>query len=365
MQALASAYDQTVLLVPVSKNKRSKGEVWFTDPSIRIVPLTPPYGSGLMRKLLFPFWFLSHLPKFISETRKADVVHAPVPGDIGTIGMILGPLFHKKTYVRYCGDSTLLKTPAEKFWLWYARKYAGKRIAYLCTGGSDQLPVKNNPSVKWIFSSSMLQSEVEKYHRREFDFSKEFNIVMGGRLIKEKGFGQLIDAVSLISDKIPNLKVALFGDGPDAQQFEQQVKSVNLDSKIKFLGKLNAAEVHDVLNTADIFCFPTYSSEGFPKVVIEAMAHGIPVISTAVSVIPNLINETGNEAGFIIEKKSVEPLAEKILYYYNNPWLHKVHGDNAKSIAYKYTLENWVDTIDEQLNSQWKTGIHRLRSIIK
>jgi len=57
MQSLASAYEQTVLMVPVSKNGKSQGEVWFTDSTVKIIPLLEPFGSGITRKLLFPVWF--------------------------------------------------------------------------------------------------------------------------------------------------------------------------------------------------------------------------------------------------------------------------------------------------------------------
>jgi hypothetical protein len=128
MQALSSAYDETVLMVPVSKSRKTKGEVWFTDNHIKIVPLSEPFGSGIARKLLFPVWFIIHLPKFISQVLHADVVHAPIPGDIGTIGMLLAPLFHKKLFIRYCGNWRALRTIPEKWWAWYGEKFAGKSI---------------------------------------------------------------------------------------------------------------------------------------------------------------------------------------------------------------------------------------------
>lgn len=365
MQSLASSYEQMVLMVPLSKNQKSIGEIWFTDTSLKIVPLIAPFGSGITRKLLFPVWFLIQLPKFISQIIKADIIHAPIPGDIGTIGMLLAPLFGKKIFVRYCGNWRALKTIPEKFWAWYGEKLAGRSIAYLCTGGDSSPPCESNPALKWIFSSSMLQNEVKEFTQKEFNFNKEYVLVMGGRLIQEKGFGIMIGAIATIAERIPNLKVYLFGDGPDRDIFIKQVEEFGLNNIVKFLGKLNGSQVHQVLAKADVFCFPTYSSEGFPKVVIEAMAHGIPVISTPVSVIPNLINEPGKEAGFLVAQRNVDQLADKIEFYYHNPRIHKLHADNARLIAPVYTLENWVDTINERLNLQWNTQICRKKNIIK
>ena len=365
MQSLASTYEQTVLLVPVRKSGQSKGEVCFTDRSIKMIPLMEPFGSGLLRKLLFPVWFIIHLPKFITHVLSSDVVHSPIPGDVGTIGMLLGPLLRKKVFVRYCGNWMAIKTFPEKCWAWYGETFAGKSIAYLCTGGNNDPPSKKNNALKWIFSTSMLKRELESYPHKKFDFKNEFIICMGARLEKEKGFDILINAVSLLAEKIPQLKVELYGDGPDRQLFEEQVIKCHLSEKVKFLGKLNGNEVHQVLARADIFCFPTYSSEGFPKVVIEAMAHSIPVISTAVSVIPNLINNALTPAGLVVEKQNHEQLAEKIEFYYRNPSIHKIHADNAGRVASVFTLENWVDTINNLLNLQWGTRLCRTKDIIK
>lgn len=364
MQSLASAYEQTVLLVPVSKHGKSKGEVWFRDSSIKIVPLLKPFGSGITRKLLFPIWFLMHLPRFVYYLLKSDVVHAPIPGDIGTIGMILAPLFRKKIFIRYCGNWQQLKTFPEKFWAWYGERFAANKIAYLCTGGDIKPPSEKNPSLGWIFSSSMLDREIENIQPKDFDSNKEFNIVMGGRLTQEKGFGILIEAVAMIRNKIPNLKVLLFGDGPAGPLFDEQVKNFGLGGTVEFLGKLNTEQVHGVLASADVFCYPT-QSEGFPKVIIEALSHGLPIVSTPVSVIPFLINSAERPAGFVVDQKDREGLAEKILFYFHNPAIHRAHSKNAKQIASEYSLENWVDAINEKLNKQWKTKICRLRDIKK
>jgi glycosyltransferase involved in cell wall biosynthesis len=274
-------------------------------------------------------------------------------------------LFGKKLFIRYCGNWLVIKTFPEKFWAWYGEKFTGKSIAYFCTGGSEKPPSQTNPALKWIFSSSMLTSELESYTRKNFDFNREFNLVIGGRLIHEKGFGLLIDAVELLKSKIPNIKAFIFGDGPDRQLFEEKVKDLGLEDRIKFLGKLNAGQVHQLLSEADIFCFPTYSSEGFPKVVIEAMAHGLPVICTPVSVMPFLVNNPERPAGLLVEKKNIAQLADQIGYYFDHPAIHLIHSKNAKQISLGYSLENWVDAINQNLNEQWKTKLCRLRDIKK
>lgn len=364
IQALASSYTQTVLMVPSSKKRNESGEVWITDETIKIVPLAKPFGTGIFRKLLFPAWVLIHLPKFIYYTLKTDIVHAAIPGDIGSIGMIIAPLLGKKIFIRYCGNWQNRKTFAEKLWGWYGNTFAGKSIAFLCTGGSLIPPSQKNPALTWIFSSSMLEEDIKGMKRRQFDFRQEFNLVMGGRMAVEKGFGILIQAVSLVRQEIPHLKVYLFGDGVDKNIFEKQVAELQLLGTVNFLGKLNATQVHNALAMADIFLLPSFS-EGFPKAVIEALAHSIPVICTPVSVLPKLVNDSENPAGLLVEQKNAEMLAKHILHYYHNPEIHLSHANNARKISTAYSLEKWVDTINDSLNKQWKTKLCRVRAIKK
>ncbi|MFM1771013.1 MAG: hypothetical protein RLZZ71_155 [Bacteroidota bacterium] len=365
MQALCSSYKRVYLLVPISKNSQPHGEIIFTDPTIQIVPLSEPFGEGVLRKILFPFWLLFHLPKFIFYILKSDIVHAPIPGDVGTIALFIAPVLRKKLFIRYCGNWYLKKTIAEKFWGWYGEIFAGGRVAYLTTGGGLNEPSLKNKHIKWIFSSSMSTAEISSYPQKNFELSHSLTIASGGRLNNEKGFGILLDALALVYKKFPKVNLDIYGDGPDRKKFQRKAEELGIIEKVNFLGNLNNVGVHQVLSRADIFCFPTYSSEGFPKVIIEAMAHGLPVLSTNVSVIPSLIASQSIQCGKIVNTKDSEDLANKILYYLENPEIHLEHAINAKKVASDYSLENWVDQINTVLNSQWKTEINRKKQILK
>ena len=365
MQALSSSYNKVYLLVPISREKQPKGEIVFTDQSIQIVPLSVPFGKGVLRKLLFPIWLLFHLPKFVFYTLKSDVVHAPIPGDVGTIAMFIAPLLRKRLFIRYCGNWHRKKTIAEKFWGWYGESFTGRRIAYMTTGGGARAPSLKNKNIKWVFSSSMSNKDIASYNQKKFDLANSLTIATGGRLIEEKGFGILLDAFAIIQETFPSVNIEIYGDGPDRKKFQDKAIALGINNKVSFLGNLNNVEVHNVLSRADIFCFPTYSSEGFPKVIIEAMAHGLPILSTNVSVIPSLIENPDLPCGRIVESKNSVDLAEKILYYIDNQVGHQEHSKNAKELARSYSLENWMDQINDILNSQWKTELKRIKQISK
>jgi len=145
------------------------------------------------------------------------------------------------------------------------------------------------------------------------------------------------------------------GDGSFLKNFKQQSDSLNINNYVEFLGKLSNFEVKNQLKSSDIFCFPTWSSEGFPKVVGEAMAFGLPVVATPVSVIPELLSKGG---GLLIDKPEpflmVEALKKLILdkeYYMKT-------SEIAFETSKNFTLENWKTYIEENMKNKWKINFN-------
>ena len=103
-------------------------------------------------------------------------------------------------------------------------------------------------------------------------------IVFLGRLVKRKGCGQLIEAFSLLIEKLPNVKLTIVGDGPERAKLTGLVKRLGLDSRITFMGHINEDMKPKVLAKADIACFPSLYGESFGIVLIEAMAAGAGVV---------------------------------------------------------------------------------------
>jgi len=161
MKYLSKIFDSTYLLLPQYPNN-PVGEIPLSGNNLKIIALSKPIGVGFFRKLCFPLWFLFNLPKIIKYTLKADVIHSPIPGDVGTIGIVLAVIFRKKLFVRYCGNWFKIKTSAEKFWKYCMENLKGEKYLMLATGGDSKPPSSINPQIKWIFSTSVSVNEIEK-----------------------------------------------------------------------------------------------------------------------------------------------------------------------------------------------------------
>ena len=125
---------------------------------------------------------------------------------------------------------------------------------------------------------------------------------------------------------------------------------LSLNDKVTFHGNKNHRQVLDILSKSHLFLFPTNVKEGFPKVMVEAMACGLPTIASRVSVIPYLIE---NRCGIVLENTSPESILKATNAMVENPQKMVLMGEKARLISSKYTLENWQDHIGTTLNKQW------------
>ena len=109
-----------------------------------------------------------------------------------------------------------------------------------------------------------------------------------GRLDGVKGVPILIDAVTELAGKHPDLKLRLVGDGPDRKALEAEVTFRGLQDRVTFLGYKSQSEVAEELARADVFVLPSFA-EGVPVVLMEAMAAQVPVLTTRIAGVPELV----------------------------------------------------------------------------
>ncbi len=112
-------------------------------------------------------------------------------------------------------------------------------------------------------------------------------ILAVGRLSPEKGHGVLLEALSNLKRDGTPMRLILVGDGPLRSSLETAAEDAGIADLVEFTGELPAPEVHARLARADLFCLPSFS-EGLPISIMEAMAVGVPVVTTWIAGIPEL-----------------------------------------------------------------------------
>lgn len=145
-------------------------------------------------------------------------------------------------------------------------------------------------------------------------YSKKFVCLFAGRLDDRKGPHELLKACSAPPLK-GQIEIWFAGDG-NYERYESLARDLDLSEDCRFLGWLQREDFYQRLNQADVFVLPSFA-EGMPISIIEAMSAGIPVISTKVGGIPELVHS--GETGILIEAGDTAALHHAIKKMFEDP----------------------------------------------
>ena len=181
------------------------------------------------------------------------------------------------------------------------------------------------------------------------DLESNFIISVGRHTYKKAPYLTIL-AFQKVLERHPNLKLKMIGDGELFDVSKNLVKSLGLENDIILLGGLERKEIVKHLEKA--FLFVQHSivagngdSEGTPVGVIEAMAAGLPVVSTRHAGIPDVVIE--NITGFLVDENDINQMASYILKITDDRELAKCLGRKGKArILSEFTLQKHIATID-------------------
>jgi glycosyltransferase involved in cell wall biosynthesis len=162
--------------------------------------------------------------------------------------------------------------------------------------------------------------------RRELGLREDRpTIAVVGRLSPEKGQRDFVDAMALIASIVPPVQALIVGDGPEEGRLRAQVAALGLRAAIRFTGY--RPEMDRIYAAIDLLVLPSLS-EGLPNVVLEAMAHGQPVVATRVGGVPEVIED--GTSGVLVEPGAARALAGAVVTLLRNPGLRAAMGRAAR-----------------------------------
>lgn len=350
MKALSGLFDETLILSLLRASDPPPGLVWINGDHLQVKTLPEPKGHDLERKVRL----LLHLPRWLittwREIAKADAVHTPLPGDLGTIGMIMALLQKKPLFIRHCGRWGIPSSAFDRWLQRFLERIASSRNVVMATGGADQPPSSRNPAISWIFSTALTAAELEQTPiARPWQAGEPLRLVTVGSLLPGKNISALIAALPLLRERNPELSLEVIGTGRLLEDLQEQTRQLGLEEVVIFSGNLSHDEVMAHLSRSHVFVFPTLY-EGFPKALLEAMACGLPIVASPVSVIPRLL-EGG--AGVFLTGQDASSIAAALADLLSEPEKMAAMGRLARERAQSYTLERWRDEIGERLSEAW------------
>lgn len=178
-------------------------------------------------------------------------------------------------------------------------------------------------------------------------------ILFVGRFDYGKGINILIDAIGSLRNELPDIHLRMVGDGPLVEEAKKQVSELGLEDNIELVGFISAnGPLQKIYTQADIFVLPsdTYP-EGFPRVIHEAWAAGLPVVATRMAGIPYRVEDGTN--GLLVTPGDCEELTDALRRLINDPDLcFKLAKGGVQTVRH-LTFERQRDFVVKLLNRHY------------
>lgn len=346
---LGEIFDRVVHLAPLCVEGAPESAIPYTSCRVRMRPVTAAGGNGLWNKLSILIRTPSYLKAMIQELRKADVVHVRCPANISLIALLLLTLlpYPRKRWFKYAGNwkpeaSEALSYTFQRWWL---RKGWHRGVVTVNGEWPDQ------PSFVHSFLNPCLNYE-ELLEGRQLigtrQISSPVRLIFAGRLDTGKGVGRILHIMARLKELGVAATLDLIGDGEERLEFEQLARSLGIASQVSFHGWLPRSTLGQLYSRAHLILLPSTCSEGWPKVLSEAMAYGVVSIASNVSSIPQYFKKFGS--GRTYASSDVDAFANSIQWYLTHPGIWKEESENAVEAANQFSYANYLRAVRDVLD---------------
>jgi colanic acid/amylovoran biosynthesis glycosyltransferase len=218
----------------------------------------------------------------------------------------------------------------------------------------DELIKMGCPGDRTVVHHMGVDTNIFQYCERRS--SRTVKMLSVSRLAEKKGHRFSIEALKKIYDKGYDIQYTIIGYGPELDSLKNMVKNIGLEKIVYFKGSITQEEILKFYREADIFVLPSITSssgdkEGIPVALMEAMATGLPVLSTLHSGIPEIVED--GIFGFLIPEKDAEALAEKIKLLSIDPELRVTMGVKGRErVENDYNINKLNIKLIEMLEGQ-------------
>ncbi len=181
------------------------------------------------------------------------------------------------------------------------------------------------------------------------------------RFIGKKGLDVTINAIAILQEQGVFVQLDLAGSGPQEVALRDQVKRLNLEKNIRFLGFVKNDTLLASLHRYHLFLHPSQTTsendrEGIPNAILEAMAYGIPVVSTKHSGIPEVI--TSGKNGILLNQLNATELSNAIIHVISDPMVYSHISKNARqTIINRFSIEN--NTTELEKSYEFVISLHK------
>ena len=300
-------------------------------------------GVRIIRFRFFPFpvlRFFSHTLSCLRLVRKlkdeTDCLFCMMLSPNGLVGALAARLFGMKSAASERGGD------------WYTgeKRFLGRRINGFVIRNSSVV-IAQTDKIKREMLGRYPGARIEVINNG-VDMSpiraKGKAVVFAGNLQQRKGVAYLIEAMAKL-----DAELIVIGDGPERAALEQLARKLGISCRAHFEGRVKPQDMRRHMARGRVFVLPSVEGEGLPNVILEAMSIGLPVVSTRISGIPDIVKD--GETGFIVEPGDADALADRIdRLITDKPLCDRMRASTLKEVR-RYSWESITRRVDEVLGS--------------
>ena len=347
---LAALFDEVTHVAVGYPGQPPASALSYAAPNLRVRLVAPAGGDSWRDKLGILTAYPTYARVLREEISRADAIHVRCPANISLLALWLLERTPKPRYrwVKFAGnwqpaDHEPWSYRLQRRWLTENRP----RGVVTVNGRWPHQPAH----VHTFDNPCLTDGEIEQGRAlaaaRQFRSPAELLFV--GELNEGKGVGRVLRVAQALQARGIPFRLRLLGDGPDRPRYEAWARDKGL-REVSFLGWVPRAEIARYYAEAHFILLPS-RSEGWPKVLSEAMAYGVVPVAAAVSSIPQILGETG--AGVALPVDDVEGMAEAIARFVADPDAWVAAGRAGVAAAPRFTYRAYQAAVAGLFAGAW------------
>lgn len=289
-----------------------------------------------------------HVARLVSVTGSFQRVHAHFIDRAAVVALVVGRLLDLP-YSATAHANDIYVDP-----VLLDRKLSEAKFVATCTGANaEHLRRQARGRARVIRLHHGL--DVNEYDMPLRSGAEEPLLLAVGQLKEKKGFAYLIEACRLLSERGISFRLEIIGEGPLRDRLQTSIARAGLEGTVILRGALSHDEVKEAYRRADLFVLPCVTGadgdrDGIPNVILEAMASGLPVVSTAHSGIPEAVED--GTSGLLVPPGDPVALAEALVMLAEDEGLRRTYGEaGRKLVADSFDVSQNVQSLVEELLS--------------
>lgn len=331
---------QEIRILTEASGMRRRGHrvILLADPKSRILAQAPAYGLeavGLpIEKKRIPS-FLAMRHWLSRNAEDIDVINTHSSTDAWLVALARASLSNMPPVIRTRHVSTSINNSPLTRWLYLQGTRhivtTGERLR-MQLYRENSYPLERMTSIRTGIDLARYTPSETASARLAAGIADRPTIGILATLRSWKGHSLLLSAWQALSKSFPEWQLLIVGDGPQRENLEQQASHLGLTASVIFAGNQDNAE--QWLPCMDIFSLPSYGNEGVPQGIMQAMACGLPVVSTMIGAIDEAVQH--GKTGFLIPPRDVPALITNLQTLMDDADLRKKMADAGRSWAHEH-----------------------------